>query len=115
MNEQLREWERNMLEGSIFARRLTSLLLPAMQAARSAYLRMQFSVDIMRIAEALRDYAARNDGQLPESLDEIKQVPVPMVNPSTGRAYEYKLIDGKGQIELLQITPGYVVIFEMKE
>jgi hypothetical protein len=110
-----RELESNPLGVNIFSRRMTALLLPAMQAARCAYQRMQFSNDIMRIAEALRDYAARHDGRLPETLDDITQVPVPMVNPATGRAYEYKLIDGKGQIEVLQLSPVFIVIFEIRK
>ena len=103
----------NPFEGSYFARRMAGLLLPAMQAARCAYQRMQFSIDIMRIAEALRDYAARHAGQLPETLDAIREVPVPMVNPTTGRAYEYRLIEGQGQIEATQFVPSMIVIFEM--
>ena len=112
--ENVREYFGNPFGENIFSRRMINMLLPAMQAARCAYQRMQFSVDIMRIAEALRDYAARHDGQLPESLDAVTQVPVPMINPATGRAYEYKLIDGKGQIEAMQISPQSVVIFEMR-
>jgi hypothetical protein len=99
---------------NIFSRRMIHLLLPAMHAARMAYKRMQFSNDIMRIAGALRDYAARHDGQVPKSLDDITQVPVPMINPVTGRAYQYKLIDGKGQIEVPQLSPILIVIFDVR-
>ncbi len=108
-----RELETNPMGGSLFARRLTDVLLPAMNAARCAFQRMQLSNDIMRIAEALRDYAARHDGKLPESLDEITDVPVPAVSPLTGRPYEYQLIDGRGQIDAMQFSPACVVIFEI--
>ncbi|MCL2623984.1 MAG: hypothetical protein FWD31_10000, partial [Planctomycetaceae bacterium] len=97
---------------NVISGRLVSMLLPAIQSARSAYQRMQFSIDIMRIAEALSDYAARNGGQLPESLGTVKQVPVPMIDPSTGREYNYKLIDGKGRIET-NIIPSCIVLFEI--
>ena len=107
-----RELTDNPLSVNVFSRRLTSLLLPAMQAARTAYRRMLLSNDVMRIAEALRDYAARNGGQLPESLDAIKNVPIPMINPFTGKAYEYKLEDGVGKIEIPQMWKT-VIIFEI--
>jgi len=106
------ELMNNPLGVNVFSRRLTSLLLPAMQAARTAYRRMLLSNDVMRIAEALRDYAARHGGQLPESLDAIKNVPIPMINPFTGKAYEYKLEDGVGKIEIPQMWKT-VIIFEI--
>ena len=110
-----RDWTNNLHTMNVFSLRLTNFFLPAMQSARRAYQRIQLSNDIMRIAGALRDYAARHDGQLPESLDDITQVPVPMINPATGKAYHYQLIDGKGQIEALQLSPAFIVIFEIKK
>ena len=107
-----RELADNPLSVNMFSRRLTVWLLPSMQAARTAYRRMQLSNDVMRIAEALRDYAPRHGGQLPESLDAIKNVPIPIVNPFTGKPYEYKLEDGVGKIEIPQMWKT-VIIFEI--
>jgi hypothetical protein len=43
--------------------------------------------------EALRSYAAANDGRLPAGLDEVTETPVP-TNPATGKPFEYRLADG---------------------
>lgn len=83
---------------------LVSLLMPAMQAARSADMRLQREIASLRVIEALRIYAAENDGKLPGSLDDIRQVPVP-VNPATGKSFVYQL-DGKTGILLLPKSDG---------
>ncbi len=44
----------------------------------------------LRCIEALRFYAAAHDGKLPASLDDIKEVPIPL-NPVTGKALGYRL------------------------
>src|SRR5205085_776071 len=61
---------------------LVAWLMPAIQAARSAQVRLEREVAALRIIEALRMYAATHDGQLPAHLEDIKQVPVP-ANPAT--------------------------------
>ena len=45
-------------------------------------------VAMMRLVEAVRDYAARHDGRLPETLAAITLLPVP-VDPMTGTAFGY--------------------------
>ncbi|HEX4053468.1 MAG TPA: hypothetical protein VHX86_04315 [Tepidisphaeraceae bacterium] len=42
--------------------------------------------------EAIRAYAAANNGQLPQHLAEITAMPVP-VNPRTGKPFDY-IVDG---------------------
>ena len=108
----IRKYLQEFPGGNIVVHRLIGIFWPVIHGARSAYQRMQFSIDIMRIAEALRDFTARHEGQLPESLDAITQVPIPVIDPFTGRHYDYKLIDGKGRIET-KMFPPTIVIFEM--
>jgi hypothetical protein len=43
----------------------------------------------LRVIESLRLYAAAHDGKLPESLDQIKEVPVPD-DPATGKPFIYR-------------------------
>lgn len=74
-------------------------LLPAIDAARNAQVRLQRDVAAMQVIEALRMHAAENDDRLPESLSEITQVPVPL-NPATGKDFEYRLEGETGVISL---------------
>ena len=75
---------------------MVSLLLPAMQAARQAQVRLEREIASLRVIEALRMYAAENNGKLPQSLDDIWQVPVP-INPATGKEFLYH-VDGETAI-----------------
>ncbi len=83
---------------------LVSLLLPAIQAARSAQARIDRDFAALRIIEALRMYAADNDGNLPSKLDDIKQVPIPL-NPATGKPFVYRL-DGETAVLDLPLSDG---------
>jgi hypothetical protein len=42
----------------------------------------------LRVIEALRIYAANHQGQLPDKLADVTDVPVPN-DPSTGKPFEY--------------------------
>jgi|GEM_PF-5334689 len=107
------ELDNTPFKGSFFARRIIWLFLPASQVARSAYRRIQSGQDMLRIAEAIRDYAATNGGTVPATLKEITAVSVPMIDPSTGVPYHYHVADGVGQIELPHINPKCTVFFEI--
>ena len=52
---------------------------------------MDREIATLRCIEAIRMYAADNNGKLPVSLDDIIQVPVPPVDPVTGKAFKYQL------------------------
>jgi hypothetical protein len=78
---------------------IVSLLLPALEAARNAQLRLEREIASLRVIEALRMYAAENNGALPPSLDDIRQVPVPM-NPATGKAFLYQVNGDTAILEL---------------
>jgi hypothetical protein len=60
---------------------------------RKAIVRNSRSLAVLRIIEALRIYSAAHEGQLPEQLSEVTEVPIPL-NPVSGEAFEYKLTDG---------------------
>lgn len=57
----------------------------------------QRRVDALRVIEAVRHHAATHGGKLPESLDDIKDVPVP-VDPLTGQPFTWKVVDGLGEL-----------------
>jgi hypothetical protein len=67
---------------------LASLLLPAVGSVRNAETRAQWSLARLRILEALRIYAAAHQGRLPDRLDDIGEVPVPL-NPYNDQPFEY--------------------------
>jgi hypothetical protein len=71
-------------EGEALAR----LLLPALPRVMSRLTLLQRSVAGLTVVEALRVYAAAHDGKLPEKLDDVTEVPVPL-DPATGKAFEY--------------------------
>jgi hypothetical protein len=86
---------------------LVSLLMPAIQSCRAAQVRLERQVAALRVIEALRLYAAEHDGRLPESLDQITTVPVPL-NPATSRPFEYRL-NGKLAMLTLPESDGTIV------
>jgi hypothetical protein len=78
---------------------MMTILLPAVQAARQAQVRLDRELAALRVIEALRMYAAGHDGKLPERLDAITEVPIPL-NPATGQPFVYRLDGDKGILEL---------------
>ena len=66
---------------------IASLMLPAAQKCKQAETRLNWLVAQLRVLEALRMYAAAH-GQLPESLSEIAEAPIP-VNPFDGKPFTY--------------------------
>jgi hypothetical protein len=77
---------------------VASLLLPALSLSRQASVRSDRRIAMLRVIEALRLHAAETGGKLPASLDEIKEVPLPL-DPVTGKPFGYKLADGKATLD----------------
>jgi hypothetical protein len=73
---------------------LVSLLLPAMSKVQFAAAREERRFAALSVIEALRLYAAANGGNLPDKLDAITQVPIP-IDPMTGKPFEYTRTDDK--------------------
>lgn len=67
---------------------LARLLLPATSKVLEAKVRNQRHLAQLMVVEAIRMHAAQT-GKLPQTLEEIKVVPIP-VNPVTGKAFSYK-------------------------
>ncbi len=68
---------------------LAAMLAPAGYRIKLSQLRLDRRLAVLRIVEALRFYAAAHQGQLPASLDDIRDVPIP-VDPLTGKAFDYR-------------------------
>jgi hypothetical protein len=69
--------------------RLPVLLLSAIPKVIESNNRLERRIAALRIIEALRLYAAGHDGQLPDKLADITEVPVPN-DPGTGMPFEYE-------------------------
>jgi hypothetical protein len=67
---------------------LAGTLLPALTKAHAATVRIERRLAALRCLEAVRLYADAHDGKLPDKLNAITAVPVP-VDPFTGSAFEY--------------------------
>ena len=70
-----------------------SLLLPAVSATKTAEARTEREIAVLRVFEAMRLYAAAHDGQLPERLSDITDVPVPL-DPMLGAVFTYNRLEG---------------------
>lgn len=80
---------------------LARLLLPGVQQAMGAEIRLQENFAALQTIETLRMHAATNGGKLPATLTEVTIVPVP-VNPATDKPFAYELKDG---VATLTIPP----------
>ncbi|HYO24014.1 MAG TPA: hypothetical protein VEQ85_03610 [Lacipirellulaceae bacterium] len=78
-------------------------LVPGIEAARKAEVRLQWQHDALRIVEAIRMHAAAT-GKFPATLAEIEIVPIPQ-NPATGEPYDYQL-DGETAVLELPFSDG---------
>ncbi|MBM4088073.1 MAG: hypothetical protein FJ276_01395 [Planctomycetes bacterium] len=79
---------------------IASMLLPSIEPAVFAPVRLQRELAALQTIEALRMAAARADGRLPKSLDELSFAPTP-IDQLTGRPVEYQLLeDGVGVLTL---------------
>lgn len=83
---------------------LARLLLPGVQQAMLAEIRLQTHLSATQTIEALRMHAAANQGQLPRTLEEVTIVPVPL-NPATDQPFEYQVADGVATL-LVRPPPG---------
>ena len=79
-----------------------STLLPSVSTAMFAFARTERQLAAIRCIEALRIYAAAHHGQLPATLDEIKEVPIPL-NPVTQKPFGYHL---EGKTAMLDAEGG---------
>jgi len=83
---------------------IAGLLLPAMNSASYAPVRLQRNLAALRTIEAIRMYATDKDGKLPQQLTDITQVPLPR-DPLTGQLVSYRIDGDAGVLELS--APGF--------
>lgn len=93
---------------------IVSQLMPATLAARSAEMRVARELAALRVIEALRMHAARNDSRWPDSLDDVTCVPVPL-NPATDKPFLYHRDGATAVLELPESEgfPGYSRRYEI--
>lgn len=63
-------------------------LISSVDGARRRFAQLDRHIALLRTVEALRDYAARHDGQPPASLSDIQNLPIP-IDPMTGKPFIY--------------------------
>ncbi|MGL6195595.1 MAG: hypothetical protein ACRC2T_12315, partial [Thermoguttaceae bacterium] len=66
-----------------------ALMLPAVDAARNAFTRIEMTHDLMQITEAIRYYAFVH-GKLPEKLEDITELHIPLMNKQDGKPFAYR-------------------------
>lgn len=74
-------------------------VLPATARAHQRFALTQQRIELMRVFEAVRAYAATHDGRGPTSLDEIEEMPLP-INPITGKAFDYSYTHPKATLQV---------------
>jgi hypothetical protein len=78
-------------------------IFPAMGHVHRSIASTDRRVEMLRIVEALRGYAAAHDGHLPPSLADLTDTPAPL-DPMTGKAFDYEV---SGNAALLRsLTSG---------
>src|SRR5262249_48141731 len=69
---------------------LASLMLPALSKVKWIEVKTDREVAALRTVEAIRWYAAQNDGWLPEKLNDLTGAPIPL-DPLTEKPFAYEL------------------------
>jgi hypothetical protein len=92
MIPQLERWEKEEVRqrtlkqpGNIFF-----LAVPSVSRTARSFLRIDRSIAALIAVEALRSYAAIHNGNLPSSLANVTETPVPP-NPATGGPFDYRV------------------------
>ena len=78
--------------------RIIDMWSPALDNLFSSRARTERQFGLLRTIEALRLYAAEHDGQWPDTLDDLRPLPVPP-DPFTGKAFAYRREGGKAILE----------------
>lgn len=82
------ESEAVIREGKKGPAAVFAIFQPAVLSAMFAEIRIERRVAMLRTIEAIRMYAAAHDGKLPESLDAITEVPIPL-DPATNQPFPF--------------------------
>jgi hypothetical protein len=79
--------------------------VPGVYGVMKTELRIDRRVAILRVIEAIRLYAATHDGELPESLSQITEVPIPN-DPATGEPFIYRAADSAAILHSARTDPA---------
>ena len=82
---------------------LASTLTSVMEATRSAVVKDDRRIAVLRVIESLRIHAASHDGKLPDKLSDIGEVPIPD-DPVTTKPFEYRREGDKAFIQGPTVT-----------
>ena len=74
------------------------VMFPNLSSVGFLQTRLERDVAMLRCVEALRIYAAGHQGRLPQSLDEVTEVPIP-IDPLHGRGFQYRLTGDRAVLE----------------
>jgi hypothetical protein len=93
--------------------------LPSLSRIYLSRARVERRIAALRCIEAIRLHATGRRGELPVTLDEIKDVPIP-VDPFTGKLFEYKADGNKAVLSSagaavsgLQGESGDALVYEI--
>ncbi len=89
---------------------VANVFLPGIEHCRTAAVRTDREIAVLRVVEALRLYAAEHDGRLPENLSDTS-VPVPD-DPVTGQPFEYR-VEGETAFLKGPSLPGVPLNYEI--
>jgi hypothetical protein len=81
--------------------------LDAIRSARRASVRADREIALLRTLEALRIYGASHNGELPQQLGDITEVPIPD-DPVTGEPFGYRREAEKAVLEGPVLSQGPV-------
>lgn len=94
---------------------LSKLLMPAISKVAASRVSLDRRIAALRTVEAVRLFAAANGGKLPEKLDAITSVPLPL-DPVTGLPFNYNVIGDKAKISAPQLpglSPSHAIDYEI--
>jgi len=111
------ELVKSVSDSALTAPVLAKLLLPASQKVLASRVRLDRRIAALRVIEAIRLYAAANDGRLPPSLADIQLVPVPN-DPGTGQPFGYTLANGTATLTAPMLPgmspqPAYALRYDL--
>jgi hypothetical protein len=86
--------------------------IPSLTPPAKTWARLDRTLDALTDVEAIRSYAAANDGQLPPSLDQITSAPAPD-NPRTAKPFHYSVQDNTATLSDLE-TPEFPLNYTIR-
>ncbi len=94
--------EEGYLGGGLPSREIlpiASVLMPGVRAAMFAQGRLDRDTAALRTLEALRGYAATHDGNWPQKLADVTELPIPR-DPVTGQEFPFQVQAGRAELWL---------------